>query len=100
MRSSLLVRATKQIAKRAARLTLGKLPRPTSRLNGALARDGGKPVRDVRLRPWPKPNDTSFVRWTLHVTPLFRSIYLSGVEGRPHTLAREFARRFAEYSGC
>ncbi len=89
----------KQMVKKAAQQTLGRLPPNSSRLTGKLAIHGGKPVRHTRLRPWPGINDISLLRWTTQMRPAFRKIFLSGCEGRPHSLAQEFARRFAEYSG-
>ena len=41
----------KRLAKAMARLTVGKLPPPATRLTGPLATDGGTPVRDTRFGP-------------------------------------------------
>ena len=43
------------------RATLGKLPRPASRLTGALAGEGGIPVRNIRYRPWASDSDGNFL---------------------------------------
>jgi dTDP-4-amino-4,6-dideoxygalactose transaminase len=83
-----------------ARATLGKLPPPASRLTGRLARDGGKPVRDVRLRPWVSVTDGNFVRWHSEIRAAFRRIFLTGVEGLPQPIAREFAQQWAAFCGC
>jgi dTDP-4-amino-4,6-dideoxygalactose transaminase len=81
------------------RATLGNLPRPAARLTGALAKDGGIPVRNTRYRPWPSDNDGDFLRWHGGVRAL-RTVYLSGIEGLPQPLAEEFARQWAAYCGC
>src|SRR5262249_11960670 len=80
--------------------TLGRLPPPASRLTGSLAKEGGKPVRDVRLRPWPSVNDGNLSRWHAEARALFRRIYLGGIEGLPQPMAEDFARRWASYCGC
>ena len=48
--------STKKFIKGVARQTLGRVPPSPSRLTGTLAKQGGKPVRDVRFRPWPNPH--------------------------------------------
>lgn len=83
-----------------AQATLGRLPAPASRLTGALAKLGGTPVRDVRLRPWPTGNERAAARWRAEASALLRRIYVSGIEGLPQPLAEEFARQWAEYCGC
>ena len=90
----------KKIAKAIARQTFGRLPAPASRLTGPLAKDGGMRVRDVRFRPWAEDRGGNFVQWLFHVRPAFRRIFLSGVEGAPQPLAKQFARQWAEYCGC
>ncbi len=90
----------KQSLKWAARQTLGRLPPPASRLNGKLAKDGGTPVRDVRLRPWAGAPNHSLKDWLTAVGPALRKVFLSGSEGLPQTRQKEFARRFAEFCGC
>lgn len=98
--TSASVRAAKPIVKRIARATVGKLPPPASRLTGALAADGGKPVRDVRFRPWASVADGNRRRWLVEARALFRSIYVGGVEGLPQPLAEAFAEQWADYCGC
>ena len=83
-----------------ARQTVGRLPRPSGRLTGALAIDGGEPVRNVRYRPWPSPGSGTRVQWLTSVGPAFRSIFLSGAEGLPQTWQKRFAREWADYCGC
>src|ERR1019366_2983392 len=83
-----------------ARATLGKLPRPASRLTGTLAKDGGTPVRNTRYRPWASDSDGNFLRWHGGVRTGLRRVYLSGVEGLPQPLAEEFGRQWAAYCGC
>ncbi|MFA5909860.1 MAG: DegT/DnrJ/EryC1/StrS family aminotransferase [Vicinamibacterales bacterium] len=83
-----------------ARQTLGRLPRSRARLTGPLAVNGGKPVRDQRLRPWPSGHDATLREWVLQVEPAFRRIFLAGVEGLPQTRQRAFAERWAAYCQC
>jgi len=90
----------KKVVKVIAQQTIGRLPRPSSRLTGTLAIDGGKRVRDVRLRPWADYHDGSFAQWLFRMRPAFRSIFVSGVEGAPQPLAKQFAQQWAEYCGC
>ena len=97
--SKIITRA-KPLLRPLAQTTLGRLPPPVSRLTGSLARDGGKPVRDVRLRPWASVNDRSFSRWQAEMRAMFRRVFVSGVEGLPQPLAQQFARQWAEYCGC
>jgi dTDP-4-amino-4,6-dideoxygalactose transaminase len=90
----------KRILRAIARQTIGRLPPPASRLTGTLARDGGRPVRDLRLRPWASVEDGNLARWQLEMRAVFRRIFLGGVEGLPQPLAEEFARQWAAYCGC
>lgn len=90
----------KKAAKIIAQQTIGRLPPPPSRLTGPLANDGGKRVRDVRLRPWADYHGGSFIHWLFRVRPAFRRIFVSGVEGVPQPLAKQFAQQWAEYCGC
>jgi dTDP-4-amino-4,6-dideoxygalactose transaminase len=98
--ASSLILKTKPILRSIARATLGRLPRSASRLTGSLAQDGGRPVRDVRLRPWASVNDGNFTRWHTEMRSMFRRIYLTGVEGLPQPLAEQFAQQWATYCGC
>jgi dTDP-4-amino-4,6-dideoxygalactose transaminase len=82
------------------RVILGRLPRPVSRLTGALAKDGGIPVRNTRFRPWASDSDGNLMRWHGGVRARLRRVFLSGVEGLPQPLAEEFARQWATYCGC
>lgn len=90
----------KQTIKRAAQVGLGWLPRSARRITGALAIDGGRAVRDTRLRPWPG----FLAAGTLGRVLTFRShlwqVWLSGVEGLPQPLAQRFAERWAEAVGA
>jgi dTDP-4-amino-4,6-dideoxygalactose transaminase len=92
--------SVKKVVKAIARQTIGRLPASSSRLTGQLAKDGGKRVRDIRLRPWADYNDGNFVQWLFRMRPAFRSIFISGVEGAPQPLAKQFALQWAEYCGC
>jgi len=87
--------ATKFIAQR----TLGLLPPSAARFSGALAIDGGIPVRSQRLRPWKTQYNNTLVAWSA-VRRAFRDVFLRGVEGLPQPLAKKFARQWAEYCGC
>jgi dTDP-4-amino-4,6-dideoxygalactose transaminase len=93
-------KSLKTIAKAVARQTIGRLPASSSRLTGRLAKDGGKRVRDVRIRPWAEDRGGNFAQWFFHMRPAFRKIFLSGVEGSPQPLAKQFAQQWAEYCGC
>jgi dTDP-4-amino-4,6-dideoxygalactose transaminase len=90
----------KKIAKTIARQSIGRLPPPASRLTGKLAKDGGKPVRDIRFRPWASYHSKNLLPWLTIVGPSFRRIFLSGVEGLPQPLAKQFAQQWADYCGC
>jgi len=88
----------RRIAKRVAQATLGRLPAGSARLSGALAIEGGKPVRDVRLRPWPDGKPAA-MEWR-EVSPELRAIFLSGREGLPQERQEAFARAWAEACGA
>ena len=90
----------KPLARWVAQATLGKLPQTQSRLTGKLAKHGGKPVRDTRLRPWAKVNDRNLLLWHGGLQAQFRRLFLDGVEGLPQPLAMEFARQWSTYCGC
>lgn len=83
-----------------AQATLGKLPAPAGRLTGRLARDGGAPVRDTRLRPWAAVTDGNLARWRGEAQAMFRRIFVGGVEGLPQPQAENFAAAWASYCGC
>lgn len=95
-----IVARAKPILRPVARATLGRLPAAASRLTGALAKHGGAPVRDVRLRPWASVTDGAGARWRSEAADMFRRIFVSGVEGLPQPLAQAFAQQWAEYCGC
>ena len=97
---SKLLEKAKPVLRPVARATLGRLPRPVSRLTGTLAKEGGVPVRDIRLRPWASGTDGNFFDWHGGVRGRLRQIFLRGVEGLPQPLAQEFARQWATYCGC
>jgi dTDP-4-amino-4,6-dideoxygalactose transaminase len=90
----------KKVVKLIAQQSIGRLPRSSSRLTDSLAGNGGKRVRDVRLRPWADYYDGSLVQWLFRMRPVFRSIFVRGVEGSPQPLAKQFAQQWAEYCGC
>jgi dTDP-4-amino-4,6-dideoxygalactose transaminase len=83
-----------------ARAILGSLPRSASRLTGALAKDGGTPVRNTRYRPWAFNSDSHILHWQGGARALLRRVFLSGIEGLPQPLAEEFAQQWAAYCGC
>ena len=91
-----LIKAVKAIAKH----TLGNLPPSGARLTGPLARDGGKRVRDTRIRPWANASDATLRQWLFSAGPALRRVFLSGVEGSPQPYAKQFAQRWAAYCGC
>lgn len=90
----------KSFARVVARSTIGRLPPPVSRLTGRLAMHGGKPVRDVRLRPWVSAHRENYFAWFARVGPALRRIFLSGIEGLPQRQQIEFAERWAKYCSC
>jgi len=90
----------KQTAKFLARQTMGRLPAPAARLTGKLAKGGGTPVRDVRVRPWATYHSGNLLPWFSIIRPRFRKIFLSGVEGLPQPLQQEFAEQWAAVCGC
>jgi dTDP-4-amino-4,6-dideoxygalactose transaminase len=92
--------ALKGAARKVAQQTVGRLPAPAARLTGKLAKDGGIPVRDIRLRPWASYHSGNFGPWLTRVMPAFRKVFLSGVEGLPQPLAARFAQQWAEFCGC
>jgi dTDP-4-amino-4,6-dideoxygalactose transaminase/predicted dehydrogenase len=91
--------SAKEVAKSIARQTIGRLPPPTHRLTGKLARFGGTPVRDVRFRPWADYHANNARHWAREVGPALKRIFVSGREGLPQTLTKELALRWAEYCG-
>jgi len=97
---AMLIGAAKPLVRPIARATLGKLPPPASRLSGALAKEGGKPVRNIRLRPWAKVDDFGLRNWYGGAHARLRQVFLSGSEGLPQSLAKEFAQQWAHYCGC
>ena len=94
----LIVRA-KPLARVIARATIGKLPAPAVRLTGALARDGGTPVRDIRFRPWAAASSRNGRDWIAGAGAELRRVFTSGVEGLPQPLAKRFAEAWATFSG-
>jgi dTDP-4-amino-4,6-dideoxygalactose transaminase len=94
-----LPRPIKGLLRNVARQTIGRLPASSTRLIGELAKYGGVPVRDTRLRPWASSNDGSIRRWP-EIRKVFRNIYLHGIEGLPQPLAERFAQQWAGYCGC
>ena len=82
------------------RATVGRLPPPSTRLSGALAKEGGIPVRNTRYRPWPSDRDGRFWDWHRGMRARFRGVFMSGTEGLPQPLAEEFAQQWAKYCGC
>lgn len=87
-------------ARLAAQQTLGRLPRSAARLGPPLALDGGKPVRDTRLRPWKSANSSTLMQWMTTVGPALKRVFLSGLEGLPQSRQKEFAQKWARYCGC
>lgn len=87
----------RRIARRVAQATLGRLPAGNARLTGTLAIEGGTPVRDVRLRPWPDGKPTA-AEWRA-VSARLREIFLSGAEGLPQERQKAFARAWAGACG-
>lgn len=92
--------AIKKAVKRVAQQTIGRFPALPSRLDGELAIDGGRPVRDVRLRPWASVENGNLLGWHTEMRGLFRGIFLQGIEGLPQPLAEQFAQQWAVYCGC
>jgi dTDP-4-amino-4,6-dideoxygalactose transaminase len=97
--SKFLMKA-KPLLRPIAQATLGRLPRPVSRLTGMLAKEGGVPVRDIRFRAWASDTDGSVAYWHRGVRRSLRQVFLRGIEGLPQPLAQEFASQWASYCGC
>ena len=87
----------KDFAKSVARQTIGRLPPPSRRLTGKVARFGGTPVRDVRFRPWASYHAKNARYWAREVGPTLKRIFVSGKEGLPQTLTKELAVKWADY---
>jgi hypothetical protein len=81
------LRLAKRILKPIAQQTIGHLPPSASRLSGELARHGGVPIRDVRLRPWASLEDPNLPRSPGKVGALFSHIFLRGTDGLPRPLS-------------
>lgn len=92
--------ALRSVAGAVVRRAAARLPRSASRLTGELAENGGRPVRNTRIRPWGNPGSASPWAWVASVGPAFRSIFLSGIEGLPQLHQKRFAAVWAEYCGC
>jgi dTDP-4-amino-4,6-dideoxygalactose transaminase len=95
-----MTKTLRKLAKAIAQQTIGRLPPPASRLIGKLARDGGKPVRDTRLRPWARSDANALISWLLSVRAALRKVFLSGIEGLPQPRAKQFAEQWANFCGC
>jgi dTDP-4-amino-4,6-dideoxygalactose transaminase len=95
-----LTNLLKSIFKSFARQTIGRLPPPKSRLAGRLALEGGRPVRDIRFRPWAKYHGGDAGPWWFGLSRAMRSVFVSGVEGLPQPLAKKFGQKWAEICGC
>lgn len=95
-----IVRKSAKLAAKSAIRTLPKLPGRPGRLTGTLAKEGGLPVRDTRLRPWPVYPSSSMFDWTTKIAPKFLQIFLTGVEGLPQPMANRFAEEWARYCGA
>jgi dTDP-4-amino-4,6-dideoxygalactose transaminase len=90
---------SKPLIRPIARATVGRVT-GRNRLSGPLAKLGGAPVRDVRLRPWASSRDGRFWQWHRELRSVFRSIFVSGIEGLPQPLAERFAREWAARCEC
>lgn len=89
-----------RVAIKGAIRVLPTLPGRPGRLTGTLAKDGGLPVRDVRLRPWPIYPAPTVKDWTLKLGPQMMRSFLTGTEGLPQPLANRFAQEWAQYCGA
>lgn len=89
----------KQAVLATGRAVARRLPR-TRHTTGALAIDGGRPVRNIRWRPWAAEDSALRAQWNRAVGPAFREVFLSGVEGLPQTRQNVFASRWAALCGC
>jgi dTDP-4-amino-4,6-dideoxygalactose transaminase len=79
---------------------VGKMRRRAPQISESLARDGGTPVRNTRYRPWATDDVGSFWSWHHGGRARFREVFLSGAEGLPQPLAKEFAEQWAASCGC
>ena len=96
----LSIQRFKPAVKRAARSVLSVLPPSESRKHGVPALDGGRPVRDLRLRPWPAEGEGNAARWRHAAVRLLRQVYVDGVEGYPHREITDAAESWAAFCGC
>ncbi|MBP7934131.1 MAG: DegT/DnrJ/EryC1/StrS family aminotransferase [Phycisphaerae bacterium] len=64
-----------------------------------LAIEGGTPVHDGRVRPWPSWPPSTLESWKGQ-EPAVREVYLSKTEGLPQPHGRRFARAYCEYLGA
>ena len=81
------------------RKLLSLAPLSPDRLTGKLARDGGKRVRDKKLRPYSGVPSHSIAEWFFKVGPVMGKLFRTGAEGAPQKLSKEFAQKWAEYCG-
>ncbi len=88
------------ILKSAARRAAGHFPPSSSRLTGELAKNGGRPVRDVQRHPWASVEHGNLMLWHSEMRRAFRQVFLGGVEGLPQPLAEQFGQQWAAYCGC
>ena len=65
-----------------------------------LAVNGGVPVRDQKVQPWPVWPDNTQAEWDREVGPALREVYLDRVEGLPEPRGKDFGRAMAEYCGA
>jgi dTDP-4-amino-4,6-dideoxygalactose transaminase len=91
--------STKEFVKTIARQSIGRVPPSSSRLTGKLAQEGGKPVRDLRFRPWATYHSNNGRYWSQSVGREIRRIFVSGNE-RLTQIVEEFAQKWAQYCGC
>lgn len=89
----------KDLARTIARQTIGRLPPSPARLTGKLAQHGGQVVRDIRFRPWANIHNQNHRLWRTEVARSMKQLFISGTEGLPQNLAREFSSRWADLCG-
>lgn len=66
-------------------------------MSETLAIDGGVPVRDTKVSPWPTWPDNTEREWDEEIAPTLKEVYLGQTEGLPAPVGHRFGQAFAAY---